>query len=293
MGGPTALRQALASERLLVAPVCYDALTARLVETLGFKVAYLGGFALGATTCISEPLTTMAEMAAQARGIARRIRIPLVVDGDAGWGEPLHTMRAVHEFEWAGVAGIHIEDQHYPKRAHYHKGLEHIVSTDEMQMKIRAAVQAREDKGFVLIARTDAMRTHGFAEGIARGNAYADAGADLVMCFPNTVEEARRAPGEIHAPVVYVNSQGNRLGRPLFSTDELQDMGWKLLIEAITAPLVAVQAIKRAYADLARTGRMALDPGEMRAIRKEIEDLVGLEEHYRVEAATVEPGTPE
>ncbi len=78
MGAPTALRQALASDQLLVAPVCHDALTARLVETLGFKVAYLGGFALGATTCISEPLTNMGEMVAHARGIARRIRIPLV-----------------------------------------------------------------------------------------------------------------------------------------------------------------------------------------------------------------------
>ena len=275
-------------EALLVAPVCYDPLTARLVEALGFRSAYLGGFALGAVTCLSEPLTTMVELAAHAGAIARRIRIPLIVDGDAGFGEPLHTMRAVGELEWAGVAGVHIEDQHYPKRAHYHKGVEHLVSTDVMRMKIQAALQARADRDFVVIARTDAMRTDGFAEGVRRGNAYAEAGADLVMCFPNTLEEARRAPKEIRAPLVYVNSQGNRLGRPIFAVDELREMGWKLVVDAITAPLVAYQAVKRAYGELARTGGMALDPAEMQATRQEIEDLIGLPEYYRIEAATVE-----
>ena len=150
------LRQLLQSERAIVAPVCYDPLTARLVESLGFKTAYLGGFALGAVTCLTEPLTNMVEMAEHARRIARRIRIPLIIDGDAGFGEPIHTMRAIQEFEWGGVAGTHIEDQFYPKRAHYHKGVEHIIPIDEMAMKIRAAVQARQDKDFLIIARTDA-----------------------------------------------------------------------------------------------------------------------------------------
>jgi methylisocitrate lyase len=186
------------------------------------------------------------------------------------------------------VAGTHIEDQYYPKRAHYHKGIEHIISIEEMVMKIRAAVRARQDKDFVIIARTDAMRTHGFDEGVKRGNAYVDAGADMVMCFPNTVEESQRAPQEIHAPLVYVNSQGNRLGRPIFSVQEFGDMGWKMVVEAITAPLVAFQALKRTYGQLAREGRTTLDQAEMQAVRKEIEDLIGLEEYYAIEAETVE-----
>jgi 2-methylisocitrate lyase-like PEP mutase family enzyme len=288
MGMPLRLRQLLQSERVVVAPVCYDPLTARLVESLGFKAAYLGGFALGAVTCLTEPLTNMSEMAEHAQRIARRIHIPLIIDGNAGFGEPIHTIRAIHEFEWGGVAGTHIEDQYYPKRAHYHKGIEHIISIEEMVMKIRAAVRARQDKDFVIIARTDAMRTHGFDEGVKRGNAYVDAGADMVMCFPNTVEESQRAPQEIHAPLVYVNSQGNRLGRPIFSVQEFGDMGWKMVVEAITAPLVAFQALKRTYGQLARVGRTTLDQAEMQAVRKEIEDLIGLEEYYAIEAETVE-----
>jgi len=282
------LRQLLQSERVVVAPVCYDPLTARLVESLGFKTAYLGGFALGAVTCLTEPLTNMVEMAEHARRIARRIRIPLIIDGDAGFGEPIHTMRAIQEFEWGGVAGTHIEDQFYPKRAHYHKGVEHIIPIDEMAMKIRAAMQARQDKDFLIIARTDAMRTHGYDEGVKRGNAYIEAGADMVMCFPNSVEESRRAPKDIRAPLAYVNSQGNRLGRPIFSVQEFSDMGWKMVVEAITAPLVAIQALKRTYGELAREGRTTLDQAEMQVVRKEIEDLIGLEEYYAIEAETVE-----
>jgi methylisocitrate lyase len=139
MGMPSRLREVLQTDRLVVAPVCHDPLTARLVEALGFKAAYLGGFALGAATCLTEPLTTMSEMAEYAQRIARRISIPLVIDGNAGFGEPIHTIRAIREFEWGGVAGTHIEDQYYPKGAHYHKGVEHIISTEEIVMKIRAA----------------------------------------------------------------------------------------------------------------------------------------------------------
>jgi len=288
MGMASTLRQLLQNERVIVAPVCYDPLTARLVESLGFKTAYLGGFALGAVTCLTEPLTNMVEMAEHARRIARRIRIPLIIDGDAGFGEPIHTMRAIQEFEWGGVAGTHIEDQFYPKRAHYHKGVEHIIPIDEMAMKIRAAMQARQDKDFLIIARTDAMRTHGYDEGVKRGNAYIEAGADMVMCFPNSVEESRRAPKDIRAPLAYVNSQGNRLGRPIFSVQEFSDMGWKMVVEAITAPLVAIQALKRTYGELAREGRTTLDQAEMQVVRKEIEDLIGLEEYYAIEAETVE-----
>jgi 2-methylisocitrate lyase-like PEP mutase family enzyme len=290
MGMPSRLRELLQSERVVVAPVCYDPLTARLVESLGFKAAYLGGFALGAVTCLTEPLTNLVEMAEHAQRIARRLRIPLIIDGNAGFGEPIHTMRAIQEFEWGGVAGTHIEDQYYPKRAHYHKGIEHIISIEDMVMKIRAAVQARQDKDFLIIARTDAMRTHGFDEGVKRANAYAEAGADMVMCFPNSVEESQRAPKAIHAPLVYVNSQGNRLGRPIFSVQEFADMGWKMVVEAITAPLVAIQALKRTYGQLAREGRTTLDQAEMQAVRKEIEDLIGLEEYYAIEAETVERG---
>ena len=103
MSMPSRLRQLLQSERVIVAPVCYDPLTARLVESLGFKAAYLGGFSLGAVTYLTEPLTNMSEMAEHARRIARRINVPLIIDGNAGFSEPIHTIRAIQEFEWGAL----------------------------------------------------------------------------------------------------------------------------------------------------------------------------------------------
>jgi len=282
------MRELIHQKGLIVAPVCYDPLSARIIENLKFKTAYLGGFATGATLCTSEPLTTMTEMVWKAKAIVDRLRIPLIVDAGAGYGEPLHVMRTVSEFERVGVAGIHIEDQHYPKRAHYHKGVEHIVTAGSMVSKIKAALNARENKSFVIIARTDAMRTDGFAEGIRRANIYAEAEADMVMIFPNNEEEAVMAPKKIKAPLVYVNSQGNRLRRPIFSVQQLSDMGYKMLIEAITTPLVAFKAIKNAYRELRDKGSLDFDQKEMIALRQEIEDTIGLKDYYKIEEETVE-----
>lgn len=287
------LRALMTRKGLIVAPVCYDPLTARIIENLGFDVAYLGGFATGATLCTSEPLTTMTEMVFKAKGIVDRLGIPLVVDAGAGYGEPLHVMRTVQEFERCGVAGIHIEDQHYPKRAHYHKGVEQIITAESMVAKIKAALRAREHRDFVIIARTDAMRTDGFDEGIRRANIYAEAGADMAMIFPNNEEEAVNAPREIQAPLVYVNSQGNRLGRPIFSVQRLSDMGYKMVLDAITAPIVAFRAVKNAYEELSGKGSVDFDQQEMIALRQEIENTIGLEDYYRIEEETVETRSDE
>ncbi|MBI3967834.1 MAG: isocitrate lyase/PEP mutase family protein, partial [Chloroflexi bacterium] len=175
-----ALRRAIQGDEIVVAPVCINAITARIIQKLGFSACYLGGYAFGAASCLTEPLTTMMEIVEAAQHIARRIDLPLIVDADAGFGEPLHTMRTMQEFEWAGVAGVHIEDQIFPKRAHYHKDYqEHVIPIEEMQMKIRLAVQARQDPNFVIIGRTDSMRTDGYDEGVKRARAYLEAGADM------------------------------------------------------------------------------------------------------------------
>ena len=147
---------------------------------MGFECIALGGYALGAASAISEPLMTMTEVVDAARRITWCVDVPLIVDAATGFGEPLHVMRAVREFERAGVAAIHIEDQIFPKRAHYHRDYrEHTVSAEEMIDKVRFACQAREDPDFAIIARTDTMRTEGYEEGIRRARLYAEAGADL------------------------------------------------------------------------------------------------------------------
>lgn len=283
------LRALLRRPGLVVAPACFDAFTARLVARTGFPCAALGGFALGAESAISEPLLTMTEVVEAARRITAVADIPLIVDAGAGYGEPLHTMRTVRELERAGVAACHIEDQVFPKRAHYHRDYrEHTIPADDMAAKITFACQARTDPDFVVIARTDAMRTHGYAEGIRRARLYAEAGADLVMLFPNDADEARRAPRESPIPLVYVNSVGNRVGRPIFTTKELEDLGYKVAYDAIGLIVATYQAVVTVLSRLKETGAVGLGAAEAQSARKAIESLIGLDEHYRVEEQTVE-----
>jgi methylisocitrate lyase len=287
----TRFRELMARPGTIVAPACFDPLTARIAAA-GFECIALGGYALGSATAISEPLMTLTEVVDAARRITACVDIPLIVDAATGFGEPLHVMRAVHEFERAGVAAIHIEDQIFPKRAHYHRDYrEHTVSAEEMIDKVRFACQARQDPDFVIIARTDTMRTEGYDEGIRRARLYAEAGADLVMLFPNTADEAARAPRECPVPLVYVNSSGNRVGRPVYPVQELERLGYKIVYDAISVTIASFQATSVLLRHLKETGLTGLDPAEAIAARKGIEDTIGLEAHYAVEEQTVErPG---
>src|SRR4051794_14401348 len=289
----TRLRRLVAQPGLIVAPACFDPLTARIAASVGFECIALGGYAYGAASAISEPLLTMAEVVEAARRITAVVDVPLIVDAATGFGDPLHVMRAVREFERAGVAAIHIEDQVFPKRAHYHRDYrEHTVSAEEMVDKVRFACQARQAPDFAIIARTDTMRTEGYEEGIRRARLYAEAGADLVMLFPNTAEEAARAPGECPVPLVYVNSSGNRVGRPVYPTQELDRLGYKICYDAISVTIASYRATSALLRTLKETGLTGLDPDDAVAGRKAIEDTIGLEEHYAVEEQTVEwPGT--
>jgi len=285
----TQLRRLIARPGLIVAPVCFDPLTARLVEETGFECAALGGYALGAHLAASEPLLTMTEVVDASRRIAASIRIPLIVDAGTGYGDPLHIMRTMRELERAGVAAVHIEDQVFPKRAHYHRDYrEHTVAADEMVTRIRYACQARQDADLVIIARTDTMRTIGYAEGVRRARMYADAGADMVMLFPNTADEAARAPYDCGTPLVYVNSAGNRVGRPVFSTTELESMGYKLVADAISLVIAAYASAREALDCLRTTGHTGIDAQHAIATRQAIERTIRLEDYYRVEEETVE-----
>jgi len=144
------------------------------------------------------------------------------------------------------------------------------------------------DPDFVVIARTDTMRTVSFEEGIKRANSALEAGADMAMVFPNNLEEAREAPELIQGPLVYVNSSGNRYNRPLFTVQQLESMGYKMNYDAITAINVAANAVYSIYTSLYQTGDTSLDQSEMVRIRKQIEDTIGLDEYYQIEEDTVE-----
>lgn len=278
----------LAGPRFILAMGIWDPLSARVAESEGMECVHLGGYQLGVGSVISEPLVSLGELASFTRYITAAVRIPLIVDAGAGYGEPLHVMRTVKEIERAGAAGLHIEDQIYPKRAHYHKGVEHVVSREEMLAKIKAAVTARTARGFMIMGRTDAMATDGFDEGVERANLFLEAGADMVMVFPNSLEEARRAPREIHGPVAYVNSEGNRLKRPLFSVKEFEDMGYKMATYPTQLICPVVQEMKRVVRNFKTRGVSGFTQDQMIPWRKECEDLIGLDEYYRIERETVE-----
>ncbi len=284
----TVLRELLARPGLIVCPGSFDPLSAKIVERAGFKMVGFGGYALGAHLATSEPLLCLEDVVRAARYITAAINIPLRVDAGAGFGEPLHVMRTVREFEDAGVAAIHIEDQIFPKRVHYHKGVEHVVPVEEMIAKLKAALEARRDPDFVILARTDAMRTDGFAEGVRRANLYLEAGADMVLIYPNNTEEARQDPKEIAGPISYLNSEGNLLNRPLFTNRELEEMGYKMVSYGIGAIIVMARAIKEMTEKLYALERPVMDPEEMRVIRRYIEDTIGLDRMYKIERETVE-----
>ncbi len=287
----TRLRQLVRDKTFLHMPSVYDALGGRLVQSLGFEAAYVGGYVTGGSKAVTEPLLTMTEQVDLAGEIARRIDIPLVADAGAGFGEPLHTMRTVREFIRAGVAGVHIEDQLYPKRAHYHKYEVHGIPVEAFEEKIRYAIRQRDesDPDFVIIARTDTCRALGLDEASMRLNRAADAGADLGLLFPRNPAEAEQAPRVCRLPLVYVQSRGNRDGRPIFTRQELQQMGYVACIEAQVVLCTAFHFLKQALAELRATGRYSgMTNAEYVASRQAVEDLIDLDRYYEIESATVE-----
>jgi methylisocitrate lyase len=155
-----------------------------------------------------------------------------------------------------------------------------------MVKKLKVAATARRDKDFIIIGRTDAMRTDGFAEGVRRANLYLEAGADMAIVSPNNAEEARQAPKEIAGPLVYTMS--DFMGRPLFSINELKEMGYKMVAYPSCSIQVAAKAVKEMFETLKETGRMGLDQTELSEMRKYIEDTIGMEEMYKLERETVE-----
>jgi 2-methylisocitrate lyase-like PEP mutase family enzyme len=292
MAGKTAaLRRLLAEAAFIHMPVAYDALGGRLIDKTGFKAAYVGGFVTGGSRCTSEPLLTLDEQVRVAGDVAKAVSIPVLADGGAGFGEPLHTMRTVREFINAGVAGVHIEDQLFPKRAHYHKYVAHVTPRKEFADKVRFACRQRDqsDKDFVIIARSDSCRFEGLDEAVGRVNLAADVGADMGMVFPRDLAELQQAPKRSKVPLVYVVSRGNRDNRPVASAGQLADMGYKIALDALLYLLVSFHFNKRALEELKATGEFAgLSHQECVTARQDIEALVGLDEFYAIEEETVE-----
>jgi methylisocitrate lyase len=287
----TRLRELLRSKTFLHMPSVYDAIGGRLVQSLGYEAAYVGGYVTGGSMAVTEPLLTMSEQIRLAGDVAQSVNIPVIADAGAGFGEPLHTMRTVREFIRNGLAGVHIEDQLYPKRAHYHKYVVHGIPLEEFVEKIKFSCQQRDksDPDFVVIARTDTCRALGLEEASLRLNKAADVGADLGLLFPRNPDEAEKAPKACRLPLVYVQSRGNRDGRPIFTRQELEQMGYVGCIEAQVVLCSAFHYLKGVLSELRETGDYkGMTNEEWVASRQQVEDLIDLTHAYEIEAQTVE-----
>ena len=277
-------RRLLREPGIQLQPVVYDPMGARIAEDVGFAMLALGGFAVGAHLAITEPLSSLDNFARITRSIRLVCKLPIMVDAGPGYGEPLHVMHTVRVLEQAGASSLHIEDQYFPKRVQYHRGIEEIIPAGEMVGKIRAALQARTDPDLVVVARTDAMRTDGYDEGIRRAREYVQAGAEAIMIFPNDEEETRATPKDLpDVPLVYVNSTGNRFGRGVFAAGQLEAWGWKIVYDAISSVNVTAGAMRRYLTTLKDTGESGLRTEEVVKVRQELERTIGLDDLYRLE----------
>ena len=285
------LRSLLKKGKFLYLPAVIDPMGARIAEQIGFKAVYTGGYATGSALTVTEPLLTMTEQVNFAKRIANACSIPMICDAGAGFGEPLHTMRTVKEFVTAGIAGIHIEDQLYPKRAHYHKYVAHTISMKKFIDKIKMACRARDaiDTKFAIIARSDTCRFEGLGEAIKRINKAAEVGADLGLVFPRNNKEAIAAPKKSKLPLIWVQSRGNRDGRPLYNNKQLQEMGYIGSIDAQIHIGISYYFLKKALMEIKLTGDYSdLTNDDWVQTRQQIENLCDLEKYYTVEEDTVE-----
>ena len=284
---PTAtLRAALASGRPVVAPFAADPLTVMLVQRLGFPAAYLGGGALGYLLGVTEARLTSTDVVNIVRQIMAVCDVPLIVDGTTGFGDPIHVLRTVRELEHAGAAGVEIEDQLTPKRAHHHRGIDHPITLEAMVEKVQAAVEARADADFLIIARTNTIGEVSLDEGIRRAVAYAEAGADMILALPRTEEEYRRLPQAVPKPLVAMTIAV--ANPPLFTPEQLHALGYPLVLEAQAGMLAAYAAVRRGYQQLLSRGFIAMDTQELREIRAEIDELCDLPRLWALEERTTE-----
>ena len=276
------LRELLETSPPVFAPVCLDPLTARTLEGLGYGAAYLSGGALGFQLAVSEALLTLTEMAEAARRITARSSIALIVDGGVGFGDAVHASRAVAEIEATGAAAIELEDQVAPKRAHHHKGVEHLVSRETMVGKLEAAVAARRDPDFLIIARTGAVRNESYEAALERGRAYRAAGADLVMLRPDTAEQWRDAVTAIDAPLAAMGSFGSR------TRAEWEALGWPLVIDPFTGQVAGWLAAREAARHFIEEGTSGEDEAAIGAGYEAIKEAAGMAALYAIEERTTE-----
>ena len=276
------LKQLFKRDRLLVAPGCFDGLSARLVEEAGFEAAYLSGGAVARSMGIPDiGLVTMSEVIERAAQVVAAVKIPIIADADTGYGNAVNLVRSVREFERTGVAAIHIEDQITPKRCGHLDGKE-VIPLPEMENKLQAALANRNDPDFLIIARTDARGVHGFDDAISRGRAFAKLEVDAIFVeAPQSEAELEEIPRALPDVPLLVNVfKGGKT--PMLPVDRLQQMGYRIAIYPSETQRAAIHAMRQALGLLKREGTTEKMDDALTTF-KERDKVVGLDEWQRLE----------
>ena len=280
---PRRLRELIA-QGTVVLPGAFNALTGIQIERAGFDAVYVSGAGIAAARALPDiGLLSMAEVVADAGAIARSVAIPALADADTGYGPPLSVMRTVEAFEQAGLAGIHLEDQESPKKCG-HLPDKRLVSVAEMAQKIGAAVQARRDRDFLIVARTDARAVEGLDGAVKRARAYVDAGADAI--FPEaleSVEEFKAFAQAVKKEGVTVPLVANmtEFGKtPYLTIKEFETLGYRLVLFPVTALRVATKAIEAMLDELRSLGTQQRSLDKMQT-RQQLYELLRYAEYEK------------
>lgn len=270
------LREAYTTKTIAV-PGVFNPLLGRIAEQQGFEAVYLSGGALSASMGFPDVgLLTLNDFTDFARLITRATSLPLISDADTGFGEALNVERTVELFEEAGVAGIHLEDQQLPKRCGHLSGKQ-LVEPEVMVSKLRAAVHARADSDFVIIARTDARGVTGFEDAVSRAHRYLDAGADVIFIEAlQSVEEFEQFAKQVSAPLLANMTEFGK--SPNLDFDTLAQMGYRLILFPLTAFRVAMKAAQETLLALKEMGHQREKLSEM-LTRAELYDVLGYQDY--------------
>jgi len=248
------LKELLQRDQILVVPASYDMVSAKLIERAGFEAVYLSGYGHAASH-LGLPdagLISFSEMLERLHNLVRSVQIPVLADGDTGFGGAINVRRAVQEYEWAGAQAIQIEDQEFPKKCGHTPG-KRLVKAEEMLKKIEAAEASRRSHNFLIIARTDAISVEGIDEAIRRGQLYQSAGADIIFIeSPTTVEQIQRIASSFQKPLMLNQIEGGQT--PTLPVRELQALGYKIVAYALTALMASVRAMQRTLRFLHQEG---------------------------------------
>ena len=282
----TMLRQMMTGKQIVVAPGAHDALTAKIIEQVGFSAVYMTGYGQAASH-LGKPdvgLLTLTEMVARASNIVEAVNVPVIADADTGFGNAVNVMRTLREYEKAGVAAIQLEDQVAPKKCGHMTGRQ-VVSKEEMVGKIKAAADVRTDPDLMIIARTDARTVHGIGEALERAKAYEEAGADILFIeSPESVEEMKQITTSFKVPVLANMVEGGRT--PFLPVQDLQGLGYDLVIFPTASTYLVTKALTRLMTVLKDTGTTASLIPEMITF-EEFNDLIGLTKVREIESIYV------